>query len=81
GSWDAIWENILLRSKIKQTLVDLAEIAKQQDLLEAGFVVESNDAFHRISDNVKEEVGSLDTKRIFIEWENWLKKTIKMRIP
>src|SRR3989344_421323 len=73
GSWDAIWDNILLRSKMKQTIVDFSELAKQPDLLEAPFVVESNDVFHRISDDVKQEVGSLDTQRIYITWENWLK--------
>ena len=79
GSWDAIWDNILLRSKMKQTIVDFSELAKQPDLLEAPFVVESNDVFHRISDDVKQEVGSLDTQRIYITWENWLKKSIKLR--
>lgn len=79
GNWDAVWENILLRSKIKKSIVDFSEISSMKGLLEADFVTMSNDVFHRISDEVKEEVGSLDSKRIFLDWESWLKKEIKMR--
>ncbi|MEK6812900.1 MAG: ATPase, T2SS/T4P/T4SS family, partial [Nanoarchaeota archaeon] len=79
GNWDAVWENILLRSQIKKTLVDFADISKDFHILEADFVVQSNDAFHRISDSVQEETGSLDSKRIFLEWESWLKKAMKLR--
>ncbi|MDO8555957.1 MAG: type II/IV secretion system ATPase subunit [Nanoarchaeota archaeon] len=78
GNWDAIWDNILLRAQIKKTLVDFATISKQPRLLEAEFVVTSNDVFHRICDNIQSEVGSLDSKRIFIEWESWIKKSITM---
>ncbi len=79
GDWDAIWENILLRAHIKKTLVDFATISKQPGILEADFVVTSNDVFHRVCDNIQEEVGNLDTKRIYIDWESWLKKAITMR--
>ncbi|MEK6904571.1 MAG: hypothetical protein AABW87_03185 [Nanoarchaeota archaeon] len=79
GNWDAVWENIMLRTKIKKALVDFADISSMNEILEADFVVLSNDVFHRISDEVREEVGSLDNKRIFLEWESWLKKEIKMR--
>ena len=79
GSWDAVWENILLRAQIKKTLVDFAEISKDSSILEADFVVQSNDVFHRVSDSVQEESGSLDNKRIFLEWESWLKKAMKLR--
>ncbi len=48
-------------------------------MLEAGFVVSANDQFHRISASVKEEVGALDSKKIFFEWEEWLKRKIRER--
>ena len=79
GNWDAIWENILLRAKIKETLVNYADKLKNDSLLEAKFVIDSNDQFHRISEIVKEEVGYLDNKRIFFSWEEWLKRRIRMR--
>ncbi|MAE42344.1 hypothetical protein CMO93_01120 [Candidatus Woesearchaeota archaeon] len=77
GSWDAIWDNILLRTKIKETLVKYAEKSKMLNLLEAEFVVNANDEFHKISDVVKDEVGSLDSKRIFFDWNEWLKRSVK----
>jgi len=77
GDWDAIWDNILLRAKMKKTLVDYSDKLKLNDLVEAGFVILSNDVFHKISSSVKEEVGSLDSKRIYYDWEEWLKRAIR----
>ena len=77
GSWDAVWNNILLRSKIKETLVQVAKKTKMPNLLEAEFVVKSNDEFHKISDSILKEVGTLDSKRIFFDWNEWLKTSIK----
>ncbi|RLF37137.1 MAG: secretion system protein [Thermoplasmata archaeon] len=75
GNWDAIWDNILLRSKIKEALVKVS--GKNPLLLEAPFVVKSNNAFHNISDSVLRELGNLDSKRIFSEWQDWLKREIR----
>ena len=77
GSWDAVWDNILLRTKIKETLVNYAKKSKMFDLLEADFVVVANDEFHKISDTIRQEVGSLDSKRIFFDWNEWLKRSVK----
>ncbi len=79
GDWDAVWDNVMLRTKIKETLVDRAKKANMIDLLEAKFVVRSNDMFHKISDSVNKDVGYLDSKRIFFEWDDWLKKIIRKR--
>ncbi len=77
GSWDAVWNNVLLRAKTKETLLQTAKKAKMLNLLEADFVVQANDEFHKISDKIMQEVGSLDSKRIFFDWNEWLKTTIK----
>ncbi|MCB9358388.1 type II/IV secretion system ATPase subunit [Candidatus Woesearchaeota archaeon] len=77
NNWDAIWENIELRAKIKLAQVEMAEKTGDQDILEARFTVLCNDYFHKISDQVKEELGVLDAKRIFFEWNEWLKSTVK----
>ena len=79
GSWDAVWENILLRAKVKETIVNTAKSSKMMELLEADFIIESNDAFHKISDNIRQETGNLDSKRIFFEWNEWLKRSIKKK--
>lgn len=77
GNWDAVLENIQLRANIKRTLVETANKTGNYQLLEADFVVRSNDSFHQLMDNTREETGNLDSKRIFFEWNNWLKKEVK----
>jgi len=77
GNWDAVWDNIELRAKIKQAMVEAADKAKNDGILEADFAVLANDQFHRISDEVKQEVGSLDSKQILFRWNEWLKRHIK----
>jgi type IV secretory pathway ATPase VirB11/archaellum biosynthesis ATPase len=74
GNWDAVWDNILLRKKIKQEIVDYAEKIKKPDLLEADFTVKSNNAFHQISDEIREEIGLPSSDRVFPEWKKWLER-------
>ncbi len=76
GNWGAVWENILLRAKVKQTLLDYSIKYSKPEILEADFVIKSNDMFHISSENVKNETGILDSKRIYEEWEDWLKSNI-----
>jgi len=79
GDWDAVWNNILLRANIKKELVDCANKSGMNGLLEAEFVIRSNDKFHRICSTVREDVGKLDNKKIFSEWRGWLKEEIKKK--
>jgi len=76
-NWDAVWENIQLRAKVKETLVNYARQIKNTDILEAQFVVEANSQFHLFSEKVREEYGSLDPQRIYARWNEWLKNRIK----
>jgi len=77
GDWDAVWENILLRGKIKQTIVDYAKQLNRSDILEASWVVESNEIFHTISEQVREELGALDSGEIYKKWVEWFKDRLK----
>lgn len=77
GNWNAVWDNIQLRADTKDILVKTAEKLKRPELLEAEFVVLANDAFHRVSESVREEHGELDSKRILTEWKEWLSRAIK----
>lgn len=77
GNWDAVWDNIMLRAKNYQTLVNISKRLNNPNLLEARFAVEANDQFHKISDKIKEEVGVMDSKRIFFEWNEWLKRAAR----
>jgi len=76
GQWDAVWDNILLRTKIKETMVDLASKSGKDNILEAETIVESNSMFHLISEQVRQEVGGLDSKMIYDKWLEWFKKRI-----
>ncbi len=79
GNWDAVWENIQLRAKIKETLVGLSDEMKMPDLLEAGWVTLSNSQYHLIVEKLREETGAADPKLVFSEWERWLKERIRAK--
>jgi archaeal flagellar protein FlaI len=79
GNWDAIYDNILLRAKIKKELVEIAEKTKNERLLEAEFNILSNHMFHRFSDEINKEIGLPLSERVFPEWQKWLNKEIKKR--
>jgi len=68
-----------LRGKIKEEIVNVAEKSGIQELLEAKFTVLSNNAFHNISDAVREEVGLPVSERVFPEWQKWLNQQIKKK--
>jgi type IV secretory pathway ATPase VirB11/archaellum biosynthesis ATPase len=77
GAWDLVWDNIQLRANIKQTMVDFANKLNRPDILESDWVVDSNEMFHLISDQVKQEVGSMDSKMIYDRWLEWFKGRIR----
>ncbi|MCS7106297.1 MAG: ATPase, T2SS/T4P/T4SS family, partial [Candidatus Aenigmarchaeota archaeon] len=77
GRWDDVWDNILLRAKVKQSLVDYAEKLNRPEILEADFVCDANEMFHLISEQVRQEVGALDSKMIYEKWIEWLKSRLK----
>ncbi|MDD9953746.1 MAG: type II/IV secretion system ATPase subunit [Candidatus Woesearchaeota archaeon] len=77
GDWEAVWENIMLRGKVKERLIEVAE--ENLDLLEAPFVVLANDAFHRCSEEVRERVGKLDADEIYFSWNEWLQRELLKR--
>ena len=79
GNWDAVWEAILLRAQMKETLLKAAQAYQLPELLEAPFVVQSNDYFHQSSDKIHEQHGTYDNKRIFADWEAWLRQEVKRR--
>lgn len=79
GNWDAVFDNIILRGKIKQEVVDVARKLKMPELMESKFNSLSNDVFHRISDEITREVGLPVSERVFPEWRNWLQKQAKKK--
>ncbi len=79
GNWDAVWDNILLRAKIKQELVDVSVKSKIPRILEAEFNSRSNTIFHKISQEVSQEIGIPESTRVFPEWQKWLNSELKKR--
>ncbi len=78
GNWDALWENIKLRARIKKAMVDISENAKKPELLEAGWVTRSNSQYHIIAEGVRKEAGSLDPGRVYEEWLKWFRLNAKI---
>ncbi len=76
GNWSAVWENIQLRAKIKQTLVELSEKTKNPDLLEAPWVVRSSQQFHLLQEELKKENGAAEADQIYNAWLKWLKASL-----
>ncbi len=79
GNWDAIYDNILLRARIKQEIVDISEKTKNYKILEAKFNTAANHSFHRISDSVRQEIGLPFGERVFPAWQKWLNQEIKKK--
>tara|TARA_Y100000034_G_scaffold15658_1_gene16604 strand:- start:7 stop:2289 length:2283 start_codon:yes stop_codon:yes gene_type:complete len=77
GNWDAVYDNILLRGKIKQEIVDMSDKLGRPDILEAEFNSVSNNMFHQFSKDVQEEVGLPESGRVFALWKEWAKKEVK----
>jgi len=79
GNWDAIYDNILLRGKIKQEIVDVAKKTGKNEILESGFNTLANHMFHEISDKVRKEIGLPMGNRVFPDWQKWLNEEIKKK--
>ena len=77
GNWEAIWDNILLRKQIKEELVATSDKIENLEILEADFVVKSNNAFNKFSDEVTKEGGLPLRNKVFPKWKKWLDKEIK----
>ncbi|MBX4196473.1 type II/IV secretion system ATPase subunit [Candidatus Pacearchaeota archaeon] len=75
GNWDAVYDNILLRGRVKQEIVDAAQRLNKPQILEAKFNALSNAAFHRISDEAVQATGLPLSERVFPAWKKWLYET------
>ena len=76
GNWNSVWNNIKLRSKILESIVNYAQATNKPQMIEAPFVIASNSMFHIASAEVKEERGYFDNKYIFEKWHTWMKKWV-----
>jgi len=79
GNWDAVYDNILLRAKVKKEIFETSQKINNEKILEAGFNSLSNHMFHKISNKINEEVGLPMSERVFPEWQKWLNEEIKKK--
>jgi type IV secretory pathway ATPase VirB11/archaellum biosynthesis ATPase len=79
GNWDAVYDNILLRAKIKKEIVDVAKKTGNKEILESEFNKFANHEFHKISEDVMKEIGLPLSDRVFPLWQKWLNNEIKKR--
>jgi len=77
GDWDAVYDNIVLRGKVKQEIVDMAKRLKRPELLEAKFTVLANSIFYEVSEEVTKDLGIPKSERVFPEWKKRVMKEIK----
>jgi len=77
GNFDAVWDNIMIRSRVSEALANFAESSGNDNIIEASFVVRANDQFHNITNEITHEVGAPDNERIFERWSEWVKACIR----
>ncbi|NPA38435.1 MAG: CpaF family protein [Candidatus Nanohaloarchaeota archaeon] len=79
NDWEKVWDNILLRAKMKSYLVEMSNKINNTEILEADFVVASNEKFHVFTEEVMEEHGELDYQRVYNLWKEWVDKEVRLR--
>ncbi|MBS3073016.1 type II/IV secretion system ATPase subunit [Candidatus Pacearchaeota archaeon] len=77
GDWDAVYDNILLRGKVKEEILNFSKKYNRDDLLEAKFISLANSHFHKISDEVTQEVGIPQSEKVFPKWVKKIDEEIK----
>jgi len=77
GNWDAVYDNIMLRGRIKEEVLNIADKLNMPGLLEAKFNSVANAAFHEVSSIIQREVGLPVSERVFPMWQDWMKEEVK----
>jgi archaeal flagellar protein FlaI len=77
GRWDKIWENINLRGRILQKIVDVANSSGKKELMEAETCIAVNQVFHLLTEKSREELGSIDHNYVEEKWNEWFKEYVK----
>ena len=79
GSWDAVWQDVLIRAKYRERIVEASTERNDEEMLEAPFVLQCNDQYHLLSEKIKRKTGNLDHDKIYQEWEIWFERELKKR--
>ncbi|MFH1803231.1 MAG: type II/IV secretion system ATPase subunit [archaeon] len=76
GDWEAVYDNIILRGKVKQEIVNAAKKLSRPEIMEGPFNSLANGAFHRISDEVRQDSGKPNSEEVFQKFKEWMYKTV-----
>ncbi len=79
GNWDAVWENIKMRADVRKTIVEISDRLKMPELMESDWCIRSNIEQHMITERLKNETGSADSREIFNIWLKWFKDLVRKR--
>jgi len=76
GNWEAVYDNIILRGKIKQEIVNTANRLNRPEIMESKFNALSNAAFHKISEQVRQDKGLPWGEFVFPLWQKWFNEKV-----
>ncbi|MFB6190392.1 MAG: ATPase, T2SS/T4P/T4SS family [Candidatus Nanohaloarchaea archaeon] len=76
NDWEAVWNNIQLRKKMKEEIVETAQEEDMPELLEAEFTVKANQRYHILANRVNQEYGEQNSERIFARWKEWFDQQV-----
>jgi type IV secretory pathway ATPase VirB11/archaellum biosynthesis ATPase len=77
GNWQTVWENIKVRGRMKNTMVEYADRLGRPELMESEWVILANSEFHLIAEKLRKEVGAAEADRVYEIWLDWFKDAIK----
>ncbi len=80
GNWDAVYDNILLRAKMKKEIVKVAEEVGDASILESEFNTLANHMFHIFSEEVIAERDLPLSEYVFPLWKKWLDAEMRKRL-
>jgi hypothetical protein len=80
GNWEMVWENINLRAKMKQKMVESAEKLNRPELLESVWTVKANQKFHTIAESIRNEIGFPDPARVWTDWDRWYSEIVRKKM-
>ncbi|MBN2043172.1 MAG: Flp pilus assembly complex ATPase component TadA [Candidatus Aenigmarchaeota archaeon] len=77
GNWESVWNDIMLRAKMKEHIVKVSDKLGNPDIMEANYVVRSNIHHHLLTEKLREEVGAAEPDNVFKEWQKWFENMVK----
>ena len=77
GDWNNVWGNIMLRSSLKQAMLDYSLKLERPEIMESDWTVAGNSMYHIIAEQTKAEIGFLDPEVIYSKWMEWFKAQLR----